>query len=625
MYWSGRWHQAQVFTRQQLALGDTIVGPALIAEASSTTVIDPGWRGKSLALVRELLLDRTGDPMARESAPEESVSHATTTNGAIADPILLEIFNHRLAGIADEMGLTLRHTASSVNVKERLDFSCAIFTATGDLVVNAPHIPVHLGAMSETVRRVLADNPQLRPGDVLVTNDPYHGGSHLPDVTVITPVHDAQGQLTFFTASRAHHAEIGGVAPGSMPPGSRNLAEEGVVIRNFHLFTAGEPHWHELGQLLTAGRYPSRDPATNLADIGAQVAATAAAPAIWMHWSFATRGLSCRPIWSTSSTRRPKKSAGHWAALRRARAASSTIWTMARRSPSRSIWPMAGPCSTLPEQARCLPGNLNANRAITTAAVMYVLRTLVDEDIPLNQGVLRPVEIRLPECLLNPPEHSRPEECAAVAGGNVETSQRVVDVLLGALELAAASQGTMNNTVFGNERFGYYETVCGGAGATEHVAGASAVHTHMTNTRLTDPEIFERRYPVRLWEFAESARGSGGDTGAQPGGRRGVACAGSSSSSRSTFRWSPCAAPRPLSALWVAERGSSRAPWAATRCCVPMACASCCRPKHNFASRRATYCCWKPRAVAAGEKARRAVELSPGEVAVIRQLLDAGI
>jgi 5-oxoprolinase (ATP-hydrolysing) len=518
IYWSGRWHQAQVFTRQQLTPGDAISGPALIAEASSTTVIDPGWRAAVLSqgeLLLERALEQTGEP-ASQIATHSNAAHRTDA----ADPVLLEIFNHRLAGIADEMGLTLRHTASSVNVKERLDFSCAIFTAAGDLVVNAPHIPVHLGAMGETVRRVLADNPQLRPGDVLVTNDPYHGGSHLPDVTVITPVHDALGQLRFFTASRAHHAEIGGIAPGSMPPGSRNLAEEGVVIRNFHLFTAGEPHWDELGELLAAGPYPSRDVATNLADITAQVAANRRG----------ARDLDLlveRESWPVVLAY--MEHIQHAAAEKVGRALArfepgtrhfvdhlddgSPIAVTIQLAGGRAVFDFAG-------TGPVLPGNLNANRAITTSAVMYVLRTLVDEDIPLNQGVLRPVEIRLPECLLNPPEQPRPEQCAAVAGGNVETSQRVVDVLLGALGLAAASQGTMNNTIFGNERFGYYETVCGGAGATEHAAGASAVHTHMTNTRLTDPEIFERRYPVRLWEFAIRRDSSG--AGAQPGGEGAV-------------------------------------------------------------------------------------------------------
>ena len=531
MYWGGEWIEARVFTRADLTPGDVLVGPALVAEASSTTVIDPGWRGQVLSL-GELLLEAEGEPLGTvpilrsprskmglspfpprsPASPEEQSASAT---GA-ADPILLEIFNHRFAGIAEQMGLTLRNTASSVNVKERLDFSCAIFTAAGDLVVNAPHIPVHLGAMSETVRRVLTDNPALRPGDVVVTNDPYQGGSHLPDVTVVSPIHDRAGRLVFFTASRAHHAEIGGMAPGSMPPESRNLAQEGVVIRNFQLFTAGRERWDELRRLLSAGPYPSRDVPTNLADVAAQVAAN-------------RRGardldeLVERYTWPVVAayTEHIQQAAAEKVARALARFAPGTrrfvdhlddgspIAVAVELSGSRAVFDFTG-------TGPVLSGNLNANRAITTSAVIYVLRTLVDEDIPLNEGMLRPVEIRLPECLLNPPQHTRPEDCAAVAAGNVETSQRVVDVLLGALELAAASQGTMNNTIFGNQRFGYYETICGGAGATAEATGAAAVQTHMTNTRLTDPEILERRYPVRLLEFS-IRRGSGGP-GLWPGG-----------------------------------------------------------------------------------------------------------
>ncbi|HTU25678.1 MAG TPA: hydantoinase B/oxoprolinase family protein [Pirellulales bacterium] len=510
MYVGGRWHEAQVFTRDQLMPGDAIQGPAIIAEASSTTVVDPGWRGEVLSQ-GELLIERA------EEAPDGTPTTRGNASAAdIADPALLEIFNHRLAGTAEEMGLTLRNTASSVNVKERLDFSCAIFTASGDLVVNAPHIPVHLGAMSETVKRVLTDHPRLRPGDVLVTNDPYHGGSHLPDVTVITPVHDHEGELRFFTASRAHHAEIGGIAPGSMPPASRNLAEEGVVIRDFALFTVGEARWDALRDLLASGPYPSRDVPTNLADIAAQVAAN-------RRGARDLEALVERDGWPTVSAymEHIQQAAADKVSRALARFAEGTRQFVDRLddgSPIAVTVTLAAGRATFDFAGTgpVLAGNLNANRAITTAAVMYVLRALVDEDIPLNQGVLRPVEIRLPECLLNPPEHERPEDCAAVAGGNVETSQRVVDVLLGALDLAAASQGTMNNTLFGNDRFGYYETVCGGSGATEHSPGAAAIHTHMTNTRLTDPEILERRYPVRLWEF--SIRHGSGGAGAQPGG-----------------------------------------------------------------------------------------------------------
>lgn len=408
------------------------------------------------------------------------------------------------------MGITLRNTASSVNVKERLDFSCALFTATGDLVVNAPHIPVHLGAMGETVKRVIADNTPLQPGDVIVTNDPYRGGSHLPDVTVVTPVHDeATSELRFFTASRAHHAEIGGITPGSMPPFSKNLAEEGVLIRNFKLVEAGRSRVGALRELLFAGPFPTRKVEDNLADIAAQVAANRQG----------VRDLSRlveRYTWPVVAAYMQHIQA---AAEQKTRNALSQfpdgrhhfIDHLDDGSPIEVTITVKGGTATIDFTGTgpVLPGNLNANRAIVTAAVMYCLRCLINEDIPLNQGVLAPIEIVLPTCLLNPPEGDSPEQSAAVVGGNVETSQRVVDVLLGAFGIAAASQGTMNNLLFGDESFGYYETICGGSGATVDSNGADAVHTHMTNTRLTDPEILEQRYPVRLRQFA-IRRGSGG-------------------------------------------------------------------------------------------------------------------
>jgi 5-oxoprolinase (ATP-hydrolysing) len=489
----------RIFDRAELRPGNQIAGPAIVCEAASTTVIDPGWQGEVLSGGELLLCAAEGGTL--ETGP---------TAADAADPILLEIFNNHFAGIAEEMGITLRNTSTSVNVKERLDFSCAIFTPSGDLVVNAPHIPVHLGAMADTVRSVLADNTDMQPGDVFVTNDPYRGGSHLPDFTVVTPVHDVRsGGLVFFTASRAHHAEIGGAVPGSMPPFSRSLAEEGVLVRNFKLVAAGRPRWPELGELLRAGPFPSRDVATNLADVAAQVAAN----------QRGARGLVALAERYRLAVVEAYLVHIQRAAEQKMRCALSRLPGGTRRfvdhlddgSPIAASVTVAGDSMTIEftGTAPVATNNLNANRAIVTAAVMYVLRMLIDEDIPLNQGVLVPVTIVLPEGLLNPPEHARPEDCAAVAGGNVETSQRVVDVLLGALELAAASQGTMNNLLFGDATFGYYETICGGAGATQRHGGADAVHTHMTNTRLTDPEVIERRYPVRVREFS-IRRGSGG-------------------------------------------------------------------------------------------------------------------
>jgi len=495
-YFDGRLHVTTVFDRTALSPRDLIVGPAIICESASTTVIDPGWQAEVMS---------QGELLVVESAGGATVSVVDV----VADPVMLEIFNNQFAAIAEQMGITLRNTSSSVNVKERLDFSCALFTPAGDLVVNAPHMPVHLGAMAETVKRIIADNPAIRPGDVYVTNDPYRGGSHLPDVTVITPVHGDDEQLLFFTASRAHHAELGGITPGSMPPFSRNLAEEGVLIRNFKLLDAGQPRWDELRQVLTSGPYPSRAPEVNLADIAAQVAANHRGAGdlqrLVARYTLPVVAAYMRHIQAAAEQK------VRAALLRLPDGAYPFVDHLDDGTPVAVTVTIAGDTATIdftgtgPTSA----GNLNANRAITTAAVLYVLRAMLAEDIPLNQGVLAPVTIVIPPGLLNPPEQPRAEDCPAVVGGNVETSQRVVDVLLGALGLAAASQGTMNNVLFGDPTFGYYETICGGSGATAESAGADAVHTHMTNTRLTDPEVLERRYPVRLQAFT-IRRGSGG-------------------------------------------------------------------------------------------------------------------
>ncbi|HVU86376.1 MAG TPA: hydantoinase B/oxoprolinase family protein [Pirellulales bacterium] len=511
VHFAARSESTALYDRAKLQPGDVIVGPAVIHEATATTVIDPGWRGEVLSR-GELLLSH--QPAANADV---DLQPAGANSEVPCDPATLEVFNNRFAAIAEQMGITLRNTSSSVNVKERLDFSCAIFTSVGDLVVNAPHIPVHLGAMGETVRCILADNPDLRPGDVYVTNDPYRGGSHLPDVTVVTPIFDAAGRrLLFFTASRAHHAEIGGIVPGSMPPFSCNLAEEGVLISNFQLIAAGRSRFDEFARLLSTAKYPTRKLTDNLADVAAQVAAN----------QQGARDL--RRLVERHSLAVVQAYMGHIqnAAEQKMRQALRKLPDGRHRfedhlddgSPIAVAIDIDGDRATIDFTGTgpVLAGNLNANRAIVTAAVMYVLRTLIAEDIPLNQGVLAPVRIVLPECLLNPRAGATPEQSPAVVGGNVETSQRVVDVLLGALGLAAASQGTMNNTLFGDSTFGYYETICGGAGATADRDGADAVHTHMTNTRLTDPEVLEQRYPVRLREFS-IRRGSGG-TGKRRGG-----------------------------------------------------------------------------------------------------------
>ncbi len=491
------------YARMDLKPGDRVSGPAVIVSATSTTVVEPGWSAEVLSQGELLLTDEDHD--ARERAPTD------------CDPVWLEIFHGQLGQIAQQMGTTLRNTASSVNVKERLDYSCALFTATGDLVVNAPHVPVHLGAMSETVRCVLQDHANLRAGDVLVTNDPFRGGSHLPDVTVVTPVFDPEGTtLRWIVASRAHHAEIGGITPGSMPPFSTNLAEEGVLLRSFKLVEAGDAHFDRLQQLLEAAEYPSRQPAMNLADIMAQMAAN-------QQGVNDLHRLEVRHGWQTV--------ARYMQFLQDA--AESQMRAALRRIPDgrysfRDAMDDGAPIQVTIEveqdtatidftgSAPVQTTNLNANRAIVTAAVIYSLRCLIEHPIPLNQGVLAPIRLVIPSGMLDPPGHSDPRRCPAVVAGNVETSQRLVDCLLAAFGVAAASQGTMNNLLFGNETFGYYETICGGEGGSIHGPGADAVHTHMTNTRLTDPEVLEQKYPVRVRRF--SIRHASGGRGQFPGG-----------------------------------------------------------------------------------------------------------
>ena len=498
--------RAGVHYRSSLSPGIYIPGPLQILEDHATTIVDPKWNATVLS-GGELLLERSSSPDG------STLPRADTT----VDPIRLEIFNRHFEAIAEQMGITLQNTSSSTNVKERLDFSCAIFTAAGDLVVNAPHIPVHLGAMGETVRAILADHADIRPGDVFITNDPYRGGSHLPDVTVLTPVFaDASTQLLFFTASRAHHAEIGGTTPGSMPPFSKTLAEEGVLIRSCKLIDQGNSRFDDLRKLLANTPFPSRDVETNIADVSAQVAAN-------RQGAHDLRQLAEKHSWpvvaaymehiQNAAEQKTRKALSEFSDGNYEFADSldcdATIRVRIQVSNDSATIDFAG---TDPVQ----PTNLNANRAIVTAAVLYVLRTLIGESIPLNQGVLEPVDIRIPESMLDPPASDNSSECAAIVGGNVETSQRVVDVLLGALKLAAASQGTMNNLLFGDKTFGYYETICGGAGATANASGASAVHTHMTNTRITDPEVLEQRYPVRVHQF--SIRLGSGGSGNHAGG-----------------------------------------------------------------------------------------------------------
>ncbi len=521
-YFEGRWHETPVYLRQSLRPGHCLDGPAIVVEPTSTVVIEPGWTAELTETDDIVLRDRSGMTGHDQLAPEEYER---------PDPVRLELFRNHFMSIAEQAGATLQKTALSTNVKERLDFSCAIFTPEGDLVANAPHIPVHLGAMSECVKCLLEDVREIEPGDVYVTNDPFRGGSHLPDVTVITPIFEADehghARLAFFAASRAHHAEIGGATPGSMPPFSRRLVEEGVLIRWFRFVRGGRVDEQKLRELLLAGPYPSRRPDDNIADIKAQVAANQMAANLLRELvrRYGLAGVHAYMRHIQDAAARSMR-----LALKRfppgeyrfrdqmddgTPIAVKVVVSRDDRDQPRARIDFSG---TGPVH----PGNLNANRAIVTSAVLYCLRCLIDEPIPLNAGVLEPIDLIIPSgTILNPSYEEDPSQLPAVVGGNVETSQRVVDVILGALGVVAASQGTMNNFLFGTppdatEPISYYETIAGGAGAGPDFPGADAVHTHMTNTRITDVEILEMRFPVRLRRFAVR-RGSGG-AGRQRGG-----------------------------------------------------------------------------------------------------------
>jgi 5-oxoprolinase (ATP-hydrolysing) len=472
-------------------------GPALVLEATGTWAVDAGF----VVTIDEdgsmWLCDEAGSMAHREADPD--------------DPVRIEVFQHLFMSIAQQMGETLRRTAMSTNIRERLDFSCAVFDGEGRLVANAPHIPVHLGAMGETVRAVKAAFPAPSPGDAFVANDPAAGGSHLPDITVVTPVH-VEGRVRFFVASRGHHADVGGVVPGSMPPSSTRLEEEGILLPPAPLVISGELEEVALRERLASGTFPARRIDENIADLAAQAAAN-------------MRGLELL---------------GELCATHGADAVSALMGSVQKTSArcvadaisrlglgTRSFRDALDDGSVIAvhidvDRAGRLridftgsapphPRNLNAPRAVVKAAVMYVLRALVEADIPLNDGFLQDVEIRVDHPSILSPPHG-----AAIVAGNVETSQRIVDVLLGALGLAAASQGTMNNFAFGNERLAFYETLAGGAGAGPGFRGAPGVHTHMTNTRVTDAEVLEARYPVRVRVFG-LRRGSGG-RGRWPGG-----------------------------------------------------------------------------------------------------------
>ncbi len=483
--------RAPVVDRDALAPGDALEGPAIVVERSGTLALDPGFRARVLA-DGTLQLEDTAAPALRDES-----------DLGVADPVRLEVLGSRFMSIAEQMGTVLRNTAVSTNIKERLDFSCAVFDRDGGIVANAPHIPVHLGAMGATVRSVRAAIPDLREGDAIVTNDPAEGGSHLPDVTVVSPVFE-NGALRFFVASRGHQADLGGITPGSMPAHSTRLEEEGVLLRAFPLVRGGRFDEARLRALLTGARWPARAPDDNVADLEAMVAANRAGERL-LRALVAEQGLAR----IETTMRQLQEAAGRKVAREIARLGEgehvfedalddgTAIRVRLTVRGERMRIDFAG-------SGGVHASNLNAPRAVVESAVIYALRCLVAERIPLNGGCLTPVEIAIPPgSLLDPPPG------AAVVGGNVETSQRVVDVLLGAMGVVAASQGTMNNLAFGNAQFGYYETLGGGAGAGPGFDGASGVHTHMTNTRITDPEVLEARTPVIVRAFA-LRRGSGG-------------------------------------------------------------------------------------------------------------------
>ena len=514
MYSGGQWHEAAMVVREDLQPGDLIAGPAIIAEKNATTVVEPGWEA-ALTELDHLVLDR------------RAARAITFAAGTTVDPVLLEVFNNLFMNIAEQMGLQLQNTAYSVNIKERLDFSCALFDTAGNLIANAPHMPVHLGSMGESIKTVIRENAgKMQPGDVYVLNDPYHGGTHLPDITVITPVYlKTSTEPTFYVGSRGHHADVGGITPGSMPPFSTRIEEEGVQINNVLLVERGVLREAEMLALLKSGKYPSRNPQQNMADLKAQIAANEKGVQELRKMVDAF-GLDVVLAYMNHVQDNAEESVRR--VITRLKNGSFTLpldngaqISVAIRVDTKNRSAEIDFTGTSPQQVN----NFNAPTAVCMAAVLYVFRTLVDDDIPLNAGCLKPLKVIIPDgSMLNP------HPPASVVAGNVETSTCVTNALYGALGVMAASQCTMNNFTFGNERHQYYETISGGSGAggvfdsqgvlTGGFDGTSVVQAHMTNSRLTDPEVLEFRFPVRL-ESYEIRVGSGG-AGRWQGGNGGV-------------------------------------------------------------------------------------------------------
>lgn len=493
MFVGGERREVPLYRRGDLRPGHEVAGPAIVAEADATTVVDPGWQATASA-TGHLLVTRVRPRPTRVAV------------GTDVDPVLLEVFNNLFMAIAEQMGVRLENTAHSVNIKERLDFSCALFDADGNLIANAPHIPVHLGSMGESIKEVLRrrrDEGELLPGDVYAVNDPYHGGTHLPDVTVVTPVFEG-GELRFLVASRGHHAEIGGITPGSMPAFSTDIEEEGVLFDNWLLVRDGRLLEDETRRLLTGARHPSRAPDTNIADLKAQIAANEKGIAE-LHRMVDQFGLDVVQAYMRHVRDNAEESVRRIVATLddgecRYETDSGAVIQVAVRVDRERREAVLDFTGTSPQQ----PGNANAPTSVVMAAVLYVFRTLVADDIPLNSGCLAPLEVRVPEGSMLAPVHP-----AATVAGNVETSQAVTGALYAALGVQAEGSGTMNNVTFGNDRVQYYETVASGSGAGDGFDGADAVQTHMTNSRLTDPEVLEWRCPVRVDSFAVRT-GSGG-------------------------------------------------------------------------------------------------------------------
>lgn len=499
VYMESAWHDVPVVDRVDTAPGTSIPGPAILIEPHQTIVIEPGWRADVTPL-NHVILTRT------------EKKQRTKALGTSADPVMLEVFNNLYMSVAEQMGFTLEKTAHSVNIKERLDFSCAIFDRDGQLVANAPHIPVHLGSMGATVESVIEQHPEMQPGDVFVLNAPYNGGTHLPDITVVTPVFNEAGtKRLFFTAARGHHADIGGLTPGSMPSNSCTVDEEGILIDGFKLVDEGVFQEDAMRTLLTSGPYPARNPDQNIADLRAQIAACEKG-AQELRKMVGQFGLDAVQAYMGHVQDNAEEAVRRVITTLKPSTFELTMDNGATIKLAVEI-DAAKRAATIDFTGTSaqVASNFNAPDAVARAAVLYVFRCLVDDAIPLNAGCLKPITLVIPDgCFL------KPQHPAAVVAGNVETSQAITDALFGALGVMSAAQGTMNNLTFGNDTYQYYETIAGGSGAGETFDGASAVQSHMTNSRLTDPEVLEARFPVLLRRF-DIRNGSGGD-GAHKGG-----------------------------------------------------------------------------------------------------------